>query len=413
MPKTKNRWFIALSAVGIHLSIGSIYAYSVMVKPLESALGWTKTDISTSFSIAILFLGLSAAFLGKVVEKKGPKFSGILTAFLYGFGIVGSGLAVKLSSLPLFILSFGVIGGMGLGLGYITPVSTLVKWFPKHRGLATGMAIMGFGFSSMIFGPTMTYLFDKVGIHSTFFILGSLYFIVILCSSLYIEPPLKADDTKTADQSAQPAKIDLAQLTANEALKTTRFYYIWLMLFINITCGIALISVASPMAQDQTGMTAAQAATVVGLMGLFNGLGRIGWASLSDWLGRPTTYLSFFIIQIIAFLILPNVHSQLLFQAIIFLIITCYGGGFSSVPAFLGDLFGTKELSAIHGFILTAWAAAGIVGPTLVAQIREQTGSYEKTLQIFVMLLTLAFVVTILMMIDIRKKRAIQQLEMA
>ncbi|MEM9420474.1 MAG: OFA family MFS transporter [Planctomycetota bacterium] len=413
MSAPRNRWLVALSGVGIHISIGSVYAYSVMTLPLKETLGWQKSSITLAFSVAIVCLGLSAAFLGHFVEKHGPRASGMLAAVCYGLGTLGAGLAVTLESLPLFISTYGVLGGIGLGVGYITPVSTLVKWFPDKRGLATGMAIMGFGFAAMIFGPAMQRLFDSVGPATTFYILGSIYFLVIFSSALYITPPPKGwkpahlTDEKIDENPAQRKQVqeDLAQLTVFEAIQTRRFYFMWLMLFINITCGIALISVASPMAQTMAGMSATAAAAMVGLMGLFNGLGRIGWASLSDYIGRPATYAAFFIIQIIAFFLLTRSPSPWQFQALVLLILTCYGGGFASVPAFLGDLFGTKQLGAIHGYTLTAWAAAGLVGPTLVTRIQEATGNYATTLYIFAGLFVVAIAITGLMTLDIRAKR--------
>lgn len=413
----RNRWLVALSGVGIHISIGSVYAYSVMTLPLNEALGWEKSDITLAFSVAIVCLGSAAAFLGLFVERHGPRAAGLLAAACYGLGTLGAGVAVSIGSLPLFIATYGVLGGIGLGVGYITPVSTLVKWFPDKRGLATGMAIMGFGFSAMIFGPVMQRLFETVGPASTFFILGATYLVVIAGSALYIAPPPKgwvpahlrdaqpesAATTKPAPRAR--ARQDLAQLTANEAVRTRRFYFMWLMLFINITCGIAIISVASPMAQEMAGMSAAAAAAMVGLMGLFNGLGRIGWASLSDYIGRPATYAAFFGLQLIAFLLLTQSPAPWQFQALVLLILTCYGGGFASVPAFLGDLFGTKQLGAVHGYTLTAWAVAGLTGPTLVTRVQESTGDYATTLYIFAGLFAVALVITGLMIIDIRVKR--------
>lgn len=414
----RNRWLVALSGVGIHISIGSVYAYSVMTLPLNEALGWQKSDITLAFSVAIVCLGLAAAFLGLFVERRGPRAAGLLAATCYGLGTVGAGVAVSLGSLPLFIATYGVLGGIGLGVGYITPVSTLVKWFPDKRGLATGMAIMGFGFSAMIFGPVMQRLFDAVGPASTFFILGGVYFVVIAVSALYIAPPPagwmpahlrgRAPDALPHGKGPTPRaplRQDLAQLTAVEALRTRRFYFMWLMLFINITCGIALIAVASPMAQEMAGMSAAAAAAMVGLMGLFNGLGRIGWASLSDYIGRPATYAAFFGLQFVAFLLLTRSLAPWQFQALVLLILTCYGGGFASVPAFLGDLFGTKQLSAVHGYTLTAWAAAGLTGPTIVTRIQEATGDYAMTLYIFAVLFAVALLITGLMTMDIRAKR--------
>ncbi len=413
MTPSRNRWLVALSGVGVHLSIGSVYAYSVMTLPLKDALGWEKSSITMAFSVAIVCLGLSAAFLGHFVEKHGPRASGMLAAICYGLGTLGAGVAVAVESLPLFIATYGVLGGIGLGVGYITPVSTLVKWFPDKRGLATGMAIMGFGFAAMIFGPVMQRLFATVGPANTFFILGSVYFTLIFCSALYIAPPPQGwkpahlTDEALAAQPTKKKKLreDLAQLTVFEAVRTKRFYFMWVMLFINITCGIALISVASPMAQVMAGMSAAAAAAMVGLMGLFNGLGRIGWASLSDYIGRPATYAAFFTIQIIAFFLLTQSPAPWQFQALVLLILTCYGGGFSSVPAFLGDLFGTKQLGAIHGYTLTAWAVAGLVGPTVVTRVQEATGNYAATLYVFASLFAVALVVTGLMTLDIRHHR--------
>ena len=413
MPALRNRWLVALSGVGIHISIGSVYAYSVMTLPLKEALGWPKSHVTMAFSVAIVCLGLSAAFLGHFVEKYGPRVSGILAAFCYGLGTIGAGFAVAAESLPLFVATYGVLGGIGLGVGYITPVSTLVKWFPDKRGLATGMAIMGFGFAAMIFGPLMQKLFATVGPANTFFILGGVYLVVILGSALYIAPPppgWKPAHLQAETQADRPprrkVRPDLAQLTVFEAVRTRRFYFMWSMLFINITCGIALISVASPMAQEMAGMSAAAAAAMVGLMGLFNGLGRIGWASLSDYIGRPMTYAAFFVIQIVAFLLLTRSPSPWQFQALVLLILTCYGGGFASVPAFLGDLFGTKQLGAIHGYTLTAWAAAGLVGPTVVTRVQEATGNYATTLYVFAALFAVALALTGCMAADIRAKRA-------
>ncbi|WP_199619573.1 L-lactate MFS transporter [Paenibacillus alkalitolerans] len=405
----KNRWLIAAAAVGIHISIGSVYAWSVFSKPLMNQFGWDTKQVSFTFSLAILFLGLSAAFLGHFVEKHGPRKSGTLASIFFGIGIAGSGLAVHLGSLPLLYLFYGVLGGIGLGVGYITPVSSLVKWFPDRRGLATGLAIMGFGFAALICSPIMARLIQSVGIANTFYILGLIYFIVMFGSSQYLAPPesgwLPAGFKEKVAAGKVKIKGDLAQLTANQAVKTMRFWWLWLMLFINVTCGIAIIAVASPMAQEIAGMTPLAAAAMVGLMGLFNGLGRIGWASFSDYIGRPNVYTTFFALQIAAFFLLPSVNA-VLFQLLIFLILTCYGGGFASIPAYIGDLFGTKQLGAIHGYILTAWAAAGLVGPLFVSWVRDTTKSYVGTLSIFAIMFAVALVISILIRADIRKLRA-------
>ncbi|MCY2688561.1 L-lactate MFS transporter [Salinimicrobium sp. TH3] len=410
MGKIKNRWLIAASAVGIHISIGSVYAWSVFTKPLIQKFGWELADTQFTFSLAIFFLGISAAFLGHYLEKKGPRKSGLLAAIFFGIGIAGSGLAIYLESIYLLYLFYGVFGGIGLGLGYITPVSTLVKWFPDKRGLATGLAIMGFGFAALISSPVIVYLISAVGIANTFFIMGSLYFIIIFFSSLYLAPPPKDWVPKgfhvTEASGKKKVQQDLSQLTANEAVKTKRFWYLWLMLFINISCGIAIISVASPMAQEYAGMTVVAAATMVGIMGLFNGAGRIGWASFSDYIGRPAMYTIFFAIQVVAFFILPTATNPIVFQGIIFLILSCYGGGFATIPAYIGDVFGTKQLGAIHGYILTAWAAAGMAGPLFAAWTRTVSDNYNVTLYFFAGLLVVALIFSFLIQRDIKKLKA-------
>ena len=396
--KLKNRWLIAASAVGIHISIGSVYAYSVMTNPVKDIFDVDGSVIKWAFKIAILLLGLSAAFLGRWVEKVGPKVSGTTAGLFYGVGILGSGLAVQLESLWLFYLCYGVIGGIGLGLGYITPVSTLVKWFPDRRGLATGMAIMGFGFAALIFGPVMQSLFDSVGVSNAFYILGVIYMVLILSSARYIErPPEGYMPVGYKPGEGKTIKKDMANIDANAALKTPRFYYIWIMMFINIACGIAIISAASPMMQEKLNYTPMEAAAIVGLIGVFNGLGRIIWSTLSDYLGRANTYIIFFAFQILAFYFLPKMTMELSFLIVLFTVITMYGGGFATLPAFLGDLFGTKQLGAIHGMVLAAWGLAGVVGPTIYDMVKNATGSLDTTLEVFAGLFIVALIVSLIM----------------
>ncbi|WP_181347645.1 OFA family MFS transporter [Thalassobacillus sp. CUG 92003] len=406
--RVKNRWLIALCAVGIHISIGSVYAWSNFTNPLIDEFGWSSSQVQFTFSLAILFLGLSAAFLGWFVEKYGPRVAGMTAAVFFGIGIFGSGLAVNAGSLWMLYFFYGVLGGVGLGIGYIAPVSTLVKWFPDRRGLATGMAIMGFGFAAAIASPVMDWLIGSLGIAATFFILGISYFAIMILSSLYLSRPPEDWSPEGYDPHAEKEveKRDLANIKAKESLKTVRFYYLWLMLFINVTCGIAVISAAKPLAENSVGMSTGAAATLVGVMGIFNGLGRIGWASGSDYIGRANTYLTFFALQIALFLILPWTTSVVIFVVALAVIYTCYGGGFATIPAFIGDLFGTKELGAIHGYILTAWAAAGLVGPLFAAWMQDTTGSYENSLIYFAGMFVIALIISILTKVDIRKKQA-------
>lgn len=406
----KNRWLIALSAVGIHISIGSVYAWSNFTTPLKEMFGWSDSEVALTFSLAILFLGLSAAFLGHFVEKYGPKKAGLLASVFFGIGMIGAGFAVDLESKYLLYIFYGALGGIGLGVGYIAPVSTLVKWFPDRRGLATGLAIMGFGFAAAIASPIMNTLITSVGVANTFYILGVSYFIIMVLSSLYLEKPVEGWLPEGFKAKIASGKVmgtmDLSQLTANEAVKTKRFWYLWFMLFINITCGIAILAVAKPLAMESIGIDIATAAALVGAIGIFNGLGRIGWASLSDYIGRPNTYTAFFVLQIIMFFFLPHVSIQWLFMGMLIIVYTCYGGGFASIPAYIGDLFGTKQLGAIHGYILTAWAAAGLVGPLFAAWIKDTTGSYAGSLTFFSGLFVVALILSLLIRVDIKKLKS-------
>ena len=398
MQQTKNRWLIALSAIGIHICIGSVYAWSVLTKPIMEAMGFSLKDVTWTFSLAILFLGLSAGFLGSYVEKYGPRKSGLVSATFFCLGMLGTAFALTQHSMTLMYLFYGVVGGIGLGVGYITPVSTLVKWFPNNRGLATGLAIMGFGFASLIAGPVMQILIAKYGLINNFLILGCVYFVVMVASAIYLEPPKTTVDTSALTKHAvnQPT-VTGPQYTAKEAMHTWKFAALWWIFFTNITCGIGLLAVASPMAQEVIKMSPLEAASIVGIIGLLNGGGRIAWSTLSDYIGRRNTYVLFFAIQIIAFYMLASVTDSFLFQALIYIIITCYGGGFSCMPAYLSDLFGTKQLSAIHGRILTAWGLAGIVGPLLLSLIYERTHSYSLTLYFFSGCFVLSLIVSLIL----------------
>ncbi|QED38651.1 OFA family MFS transporter [Antarcticibacterium arcticum] len=407
MKTGKNRWLIALSAVGIHLSIGAAYAYSVYTLPLVETMGWTVAEVTVAFTIMMVLGGGSAALFGRMVERNGPRKSAILAAVLFGLGQAGSGFAVSIDSLWLFLLTYGLLSGLGLGIGYISPVSTLVKWFPDRRGLATGMAVLGFGSGALITAPVAASLMEFVGISSTFYILGVCYFVVMTLSALYIAPPPRGW-VPVINVKHKPSfgtitiKKDLAQLTAHEAVKTKHFWMLWSIMLINTSAGIMMISVASPMAQTVVGISTAAAATMVGIMGIFNGAGRLGWAAVSDYISRPVVFIIFFIIQLITFLTLPIITSAIVFQILIFLVVSCYGGGFSNLPAFIADMFGTKELGAIHGYLLTTWSLGGLIGPTLVSQIYTRTGSYVPVFYVFAGMVAIALIISIFLKADVR-----------
>ena len=394
----RNRWFIALAAIGLHISIGSVYAWSVLTRPIMADMGFTLSQTTWTFSLAILMLGLSAGFLGSFAEKIGPKKSGLLAMLFWVTGLLGTAYALSIHNLTLLYLFYGIIGGIGLGIGYITPVSTLVKYFPNRPGFATGLAIMGFGFASLIAGPLMQYLVAQVGLVDTFIILGVIYLVIMGASSLYLKAPQPKHPTRTTkDKSTM--YVHTHGMLANDAMKTWQFGALWWVFFINITCGIGLLSLASPMAQEAIGMTPTAAASLVGIIGIFNGGGRIAWSTISDYLGRAQTYILFFIIQIIAFYLLAETNSVLTFQILILLIITCYGGGFSCMPAYLADLYGIRQLSTIHGRILTAWGLAGIAGPMLVSYFHEAGYGYTTALLCFALLFVLNTIIAIILKI--------------
>lgn len=411
----KNRWLIAASAVGIHASLGSVYAWSVFKNPFIQQFGWTQLQAGLPFGLAIFLLGMSAAVMGHVVEHRGPRYSGTLSTIFWVIGLLGAGFVtsdmITNNDTRLWLLYFFcVIAGVGLGTGYVTPVSTLMKWFPDRRGLATGLAIMGFGFGAFFGAPVMAKLIQSIGISGTFYTLGAVYLVVMLASAQYLAPPPAGWKPAGMEEALASGKkkpaMDLMPMNANEAVKTKPFYGLWIMMFINITCGIAVISVASPMAQEVTGMEALAAGAVVGMIGLFNGAGRLAWASFSDVIGRPNTYITFFVVQVVAFWLLPSLTAVLMFQVVLYLIMTCYGGGFSTLPAYIGDIFGTKQVSAIHGYVLTAWAMAGLVGSSLASFLRQASGSYAAMTKVFAVIFLVALVVSVAMKIFVNRELA-------
>lgn len=403
----KNRWLIALSAIAIHLSIGGAYAYSVYKNPITDEMGWSTTNVTIAFTIMMGLAGFAAALFGSLVEKMGPRKSAIVAAVLFGIGQAGAGVAIVSDSVVLYWLTYGVLSGLGMGIGYIAPVSTLVKWFPDRRGLATGMAVLGFGSGALITAPVATYLMGTVGISNTYYILGISYFILMLLGALYIAPPTGnvSVDKYATSTGAKP----IAQLSAKEAVKTKHFWMLWSMHLVNVTAGIMMISVASPMAQEIVGLSVAGAAAMVGLMGLFNGGGRLLWAAASDYIGRHNVFVIFFIIQLITFVTLPFTTNVIIFQLFIFLVVSCYGGGFSNLPAFASDLFGTKQLGVIHGYLLTTWSLGGIFGPIIVTSIRNATNSYVPVFYLFSFLIGISLCISLWIRYDLKKLKKQQK----
>ncbi|AIQ01275.1 OFA family MFS transporter [Streptococcus pyogenes] len=394
MEKT-NRYIIATAGILLHLMLGSTYAWSVYRNPILQETGWDQAPVAFAFSLAIFCLGLSAAFMGNLVEQYGPRLTGTVSAILYASGNMLTGLAIDRKEIWLLYIGYGVIGGLGLGAGYITPISTIIKWFPDKRGMATGFAIMGFGFASLLTSPIAQWLIETEGLVATFYLLGLIYLIVMLFASQLIIKPTAAEIAILDKKRLQNNSYLIEGMTAKEALKTKSFYCLWVILFINITCGLGLISVVAPMAQDLTGMSPEMSAIVVGAMGIFNGFGRLVWASLSDYIGRRVTVILLFLVSIIMTISLIFAHSSLIFMISIATLMTCYGAGFSLIPPYLSDLFGAKELATLHGYILTAWAIAALTGPMLLSITVEWTHNYLLTLCVFIVLYILGLMVAL------------------
>lgn len=411
-----NRWLIPPAALAIHLSIGEVYAFSVFNLPLTKLIGidqsaagdWKLTSVVWIFSLAIFTLGLAAWLLGRWLERVGPRKAMALAALCFGGGFVVSAFGVWAHSLVLTFLGYGVIGGIGLGLGYISPVSTLMKWFPDRPGMSTGLAIMGFGGGAMIGSPLSVALMQhfrtasSLGVGKTFVALGIFYFLLMMFGALIVRIPRPGWKPEGYRPPRENPMITSADVLANEAVKTPQFWLIWAVLFLNVTAGIAVLSQASPMIQEVVGVTAAAAAGFVGLLSVFNMLGRFFWSTVSDYVGRKNTYHTFFLLGAVVYALVPSagkMGSTVLFVAGYLIIISMYGGGFATAPAYLKDMFGMIEVGAIHGRLLTAWSAAGVAGPILITYLREsqidsgvpKSQAYTITMYVMVGLLLVGF----------------------
>ena len=400
-----NRWRVPPAALAIHLSIGMAYGFSVFWLPLSKAVGltepvpcpagtslwdvafvttcdWKVSQLGWMYTLFFVFLGSSAALFGRWVERVGPRRAGVVAACCWGGGFFIAALGVQLHQLWLLWLGSGVIGGTGLGIGYISPVSTLIKWFPDRRGMATGMAIMGFGGGALVGSPLANRLMQhfgtatSVGVFETFLILGTIYFVAMMLGAFgYRIPPTgwqPAGWTPPAVRTGQ--MVTSGHVHVDRAWRTRQFWLLWAVLCLNVSAGIGVIGMASPMIQEVFGATATAGAAFAALLSFFNIAGRIGWASASDRLGRKRTYTVFFVLGALLYAAVPaagHLGNVTLFTAIFCVILTMYGGGFATIPAYLADLFGTQFVGAIHGRLLTAWSTAGILGPVLVNYIRE------------------------------------------
>jgi MFS family permease len=400
-PRGYNRWLIPPAALAVHLSIGEVYAFSVFKTPLVDHFGTKLTPIGIIFSIAIVMLGLSAAFGGRWVERAGPRKAMALAAVCWASGFVIGALGVATTQLWLVYLGYGVIGGIGLGIGYISPVSTLIKWFPDRPGMATGLAIMGFGGGALIASPLTEQLLSAFAaepqdaIVPTFLTLAAIYFVAMMAGAFTVRVP--ADDWKPEGWTPKKSKssmISAGNVTATNAIKTPQFWLLWTVLFCNVTAGIGILEQAAPMIQDFfSNVDAAAAAGFVGVLSLCNMSGRFVWSSTSDVVGRKRIYMMYLGVGAGLYFLLATMGTASIALFVLFtgIILSFYGGGFATVPAYLKDLFGTLEVGAIHGRLLTAWSAAGVAGPLIVnglADLQEsngQEGSGLYTLSLFIM----------------------------
>jgi len=415
-----NRWLVPPAALSVHLAIGQAYGFSVFNLPMTKLIGitqsapddWKLTDLGWIFSLAIVFLGLSAAFGGKWVEKAGPRKAMFASAVFFATGFLVSAFGISLHSIAIVYLGYGVLGGIGLGLGYVAPVKTLISWFPDRPGMATGLAIMGFGGGAMIGAPLAVALMDafksptSLGVMETFLTMGVLYFIFMMWGVATVRVPAK--DWKPAGWTPPKvanAMISKGNVSAENAIKTPQFYFLWLVLFLNVTAGIGVLGQASAMIQEmfKGRITPAAAAGFVGLLSIFNMGGRFIWSSASDYMGRRPTYMVYFALGAILYALTPTTGSMGsigLFVGVYAVILSMYGGGFATIPAYLSDIFGKAQVSAIHGRLLTAWSAAGVAGPALVNYIREYqiksgvapADSYSFTMYLMAGLLVVGFI---------------------
>ncbi|HEV1996555.1 MAG TPA: OFA family MFS transporter [Candidatus Dormibacteraeota bacterium] len=387
----RRRWLILAAAIVMQLALGAVYAWSVFVKPLKTLNHWSTTEVSLTFTLAIFFLGIGSTVGGFRLDRVGPRLMGTIAGVVYGAGIIGASLATR--NLTLLYLTYGVIGGLGLGLGYIVPVATLVKWFPDRRGLITGLAVGGFGAGALITAPVATSMIKSSGVSSTFLVLGIVYLVVVVgASQFYRAAPVgyrPAGWTASAAQVKQRANVDF---TPGQALRRGQWYMLWAMLCLNVSAGIMLISQAAPIGIEVTHVSALAAAGLVGVIAIFNGAGRVFWGTVSDFIGRRNVFLTMFMLQAVLFLILPNARSYVLFASLAAVIALCYGGGFGTMPAFAADYFGPRFAGSIYGLMLTAWGVGGVIGPVLIAQVRDRTGGYSGAMYVIagVMLISAA-----------------------
>jgi OFA family oxalate/formate antiporter-like MFS transporter len=377
------------------MALGAVYAWSVFRIPLAKLFHWSVPDVTLTFTICVVVLGISAFLGGLWLNRKGPRVVALTGGFLYGLGIFLASFST--ANIWWLYMSYGLIGGVGLGFGYIVPISVLVKWFPDRRGLITGVAVAGFGAGALVTAPVATHLIQTVGVLHTFAYLGVAYLIVTMATGYFMQNPpdgwKPAGWTPSATQSAQRAAKDY---TLGGALKTWQWWAMWLLLFLSTSAGISLISQESPMFQELAKASAIVAAGMVGIASIGNAVGRIFWAWTSDAITRRWAFTAMFLVQVGLFWILPGLSSVAILTAVSFVILMCYGGGFGTMPAFTADYFGSKNVGPIYGLMMTAWGSASAFGPLLIAHLRQSSGSYMSGLHVIAGIMAVSVLLPIL-----------------
>ncbi len=389
-----GRTTVAAAGLCMQLALGAIYGWSVFLIPLQDQFHAARSEVNLTFTITLAVLGITAGFGGSLQRRIGPRATATIAGFLYGSGILLSGLAPNLTML---YFTHGVLGGIGLGLGYIVPLAVLIGWFPDRRGFITGLAVTGFGLGAFITGPLATFLINSVGVQTTLVTLGAAYFAIVVGAAQFLRPAPSNFVPPGWTPPAQQALPIGSNFSLAEALRTPHWYLLWSMLALNVTAGAALISVAAPLAQELTGVGAVLGALLVSVISLFNGIGRLFWGTLSDRFGRARTVLIIFFLQIPAFALMSEVHNFAMLLFPVAIIALCYGGGFGTMPAFTTDVFGPKHSGTIYGAMLTAWSAGAIVGPLFIAAV-----PYHSALPLIAGLLSFAAALTVLFPADSR-----------
>ncbi len=393
--KSPNRWVIAIAGVFLQIVLGAVYAWSVFRIPLSKQFGWSISQVTLTFTISIFVLGFAAFFGGLWMNRKGPRVVALTGGTLYGLGVFLTSFSAN--NLWWLYFSYGFIGGLGLGLGYIVPVAVLVKWFPDRRGLITGIAVGGFGGGALITAPVATRLIQSVGVLPTFAYLGVAYFIIAIIAALFMQNPpegfVPEGWTPSAKETSQRAGHDFV---LSEALKAWQWWALWLILFLNTCAGIAVISQEAPIFQELTGVSALAAGGMVGIASLGNAVGRVFWAWLSDLITRRATFAVMFVLQIFLFWFLPSIAVPSMITMVTFVILMCYGGGFGTMPAFTADYFGPKNVGPIYGLMLTAWSFASVFGPLYIARMRETAGNYGGALHVIAGVMAISILLPII-----------------